>query len=464
MSGGEVLEVGKSEIKPALSAREKALKALVRVERDGAYLNLVLPPLLDMLPPRDRALAVKLSTGTIQRLNTLDWALGLYLKKPLGTLTPWIRNLLRLSAYQLIYLEKIPPHAAVDEGVRLARRYGHRGVAGLVNAVLRRVARSRGDLPWPSREKETLNYLSLYYSYPEWLVKNWLDRFGEEMGEAALKAGNEEPPLSLRPNTMRTTAQALQVRLEEEGVEAEPSPLLPGAIRVTLNRSPVGLKAFREGLFTIQGESSMLVAPILEPRPGEKVLDLCSAPGGKTTHLAELTADRGSIIAADIHNKRLELVKTAARRLGLTGIEVLLMDGRKAGQAGLPFQDRVLVDAPCSGLGVVRRLPELKWRRLPEDIFTMQKRQLALLDGAADLVKPGGTLLYSVCSTEPGETVEVVKAFNQNHPAFTMQPVFEKTPASFIGITSPDCFSLELQPHLNDLDGFFITLWQRRLS
>lgn len=444
--------------KKQLSAREAALKALVRVEQDGAYLNLALPPLLKDLSPRERALASRISAGTIQHLNTVDWALDHYLKNPLNKLTPWIRNLLRLSAYQLLYLDRVPAHASVDEAVRLARRYGHRGVAGLVNAVLRRLPGQSDELPWPEKKNNPEAYLSLTHSHPLWLVQRWMKRYGLEETEALCRANNEIVLPTLRPNILRIDAAQLQEKLLEEGVETEPSVCLPGMLAVKSHQSLAELESFRSGLFTIQGEGSALVAPLLSPTAGEDVLDLCSAPGGKTTHLAELMGDSGTIYAVDLYPRRLQLVDAAARRLGLSSIKTLAMDGRQIKAAGLPVQDRILVDAPCSGLGVMRRLPELKWRRREEDFPQMQKLQLELLSAAAQLLKPGGTLLYSVCTNELEETEAVIKAFSSQHPRLTLHPKPERLPEALSTAFTADG-TATLAPHRNGVDGFFIALW-----
>lgn len=444
--------------KRQISARETALKALVRVEQDGAYLNLALPPLLEGLSPRERALASRVAAGTIQHLNTVDWALNHYLKNPLEKLTPWIRNLFRLSAYQLLYLDRVPAHASVDEAVRLARRYGHRGVAGLVNAVLRRLSVRGEELPWPDSHKHPAEYLSLRHSHPLWLVRRWVKRYGLVETEAICRANNETVVPTLRPNILHVDAAQLQQKLLEEGVETELSPRLPGMLAVTSQQSLAELESFRSGLFTIQGEGSALVAPLLGPVPGQNLLDLCSAPGGKTTHLAELMGDCGIIHAADLHPHRLQLVGSAARRLGLTSIRTLTIDGRQIKDAGLPLQDRILVDAPCTGLGVMRRLPELKWRRREEDFPQMQKLQVELLSAAAPLLKRGGTLLYSVCSNELEETTAVVKAFSSRHPQLILYSNPEGLPEALSGAFTADG-SATLMPHRHGVDGFFIALW-----
>ncbi len=440
------------------TAREAALKALVRVERDGAYLNFVLSPLLEGLSSRERALAFRIATGSIQHLNTVDWALNHYLKNPLEKLTPSIRNILRLSAYQLLYLDRVPVHSCVDEGVRLAQRYGHRGVVGLVNAVLRRLARQGGELPWPDPHQHSAEYLSLRHSHPLWLVRRWIKRYGPEETEALCQANNKIVHTTLRPNSLRIDADQLQEQLREEGVETESSSRVSGMLKVTSQQSLADLASFQSGFFTIQGESSALIAPLLNPMPGQEVLDLCSAPGGKTTHLAELMGDSGIIHAVDLHSHRLQLVDSAARRLDLTSIRTHPMDGRKIAEAGLPLQDRILVDAPCTGLGVIRRLPELKWRRREENFPEMQKLQLALLCAAAPLLKPGGTLLYSVCTNELEETAEVVKHFSSSFPQLMPHREPDCLPEVLSGVFTADG-TATLMPHLHGLDGFFIALW-----
>ncbi len=447
--------------RPAETGREAALQALYRVEQDRAYLNLALPPLLTVLPPPERALARELAAGTIRRLNTLDWSLELYLQRPLPKLTPWIRNLLRMGAYQLLYLERIPPHAAVDESVRLARRYGHRGVAGLVNAVLRRLAASRGALPWPDPVKEPLEHLILSTSHPRWLVERWNRRFGAAEARRLSEATNLPPPLSLRPNRLRISPGALVERLVAEGAAARLSPRLPGAVLAKAAGPIAKLASYRAGLFTVQGESSILVAPLLQPQPGEHIIDLCSAPGGKSTHLAELIGDRGRVTAVDLHPHRLGLVERGARRLGLTAVKTVAADGTRFDGSGLPPAQRILVDAPCSGLGVIRRLPELKWRREPADLQRLPRLQLALLEAAAALLRPGGRLLYSVCTTEPEESTAVADSFEAARPSFTPEPFDFLLPAGLeCGPASPG--RLLLYPHRHSLDGFFIALWRKK--
>ncbi len=447
---------------PVTKARETALRALVRVEQDGAYLNLVLPALLTGACAEERSLAVQLAKGTLQRLNTLDWALGLFIRRSLHTFTPWVRNLLRLSAYQILYLDRIPAYAAVDQAVRLARRFGHRGVAGLVNAVLRRLAQESETLPWPDRLRRPVEYLSLTHSMPQWLISRAIERFGLEEAENWCRANNQAPRTAVRPNILRTNTEDLIEKLRHAGFAAAPSPLVPGILQLATAGSPAATDAFKKGLFTIQGESSALVAPLLNAKSGDTVVDLCSAPGGKTTHIAELLKDCGRVYAVELYQTRLQLVEKAARRLGLKSIQPLLADGRNIDRYNLSTPAAVLVDAPCSGLGVIRRLPEIKWRRSEKELYSRHKLQLELLDAAARLLPPGGKILYAVCSNEPEETVQVVESFIRLHREFFPQPLKPLLPA-VLREKQTDRYTVSLLPHYHGLDGFFIALFSKKV-
>ena len=395
------------------NAREAALVILKEVEEKDAYLNLVLNRVLSQrsFPPAERSLLTELAYGVIQHLHTLDWVISLYSTRSLEKLTPWIRNILRMGTYQLLYLERIPEAAAVDEAVKLAHRYGHKGVAGLVNAVLRKISRAKDNLPWPSREQEPALYLSLHYAYPLWMVQRWIKNLGAEAAEAYCSAGNRRPPLTIRTNTLRLSREELQRVLQAEGTESRECRYAPEGLYLKLAHRLVEMKSFQQGLFQVQGESSMLAAPLLNPQPGERVLDLCSAPGGKTTHLATLMKNQGRIIAADLYPHRLKLVQAAAERQGIQIIQAENIDGRSLPSEWQGTFQRVLLDVPCSGLGVIRRKGDLKWRRRPEDIASLSQLQMQLLRSAFQALCSGGVLLYSACTTEPEETTEVINKF-----------------------------------------------------
>ncbi len=445
------------------SAREAALRALVRVEEDGAYLNLALPTLLQNLPAEERSLAMQLAVGTIQRLNTLDWSINLFSRRPTDTFTTWVRNLLRLSAYQILYLDRIPDYAVVNEAVALARRFGHRGVAGLVNALLRRLSDETTVLPWPDPDQDPLEYLSLKHSQPQWLVARVIDSFGFNEAEKWCLANNRKPAVSIRPNLLQNNPEELTRKLHNEGFGVIQSPLIPGMLCLNSGSNLAATASFREGLFTIQGESSGLIAPLLAPQSGETVVDLCSAPGGKTTHIAELMHDRGLIYAVELRRNRLQLVEKAARRLRLQSIKPLLADGRSIGRYNLPAPDAILVDAPCSGLGVIRRLPEIKWRRTEKDLKELQKLQLEMLSAAAGILPVGGRLLYSVCTTEPEETVQVVEQFGCSHGEFLHEPLQPHLPPA-LREGQDESGAVYIWPHRHDLDGFFIARWRKKTN
>ena len=440
-----------------LSARDAALVVLREVELQDAYVNLALNRVLGRTAYslQDRALLTELSYGVLQRLNTLDWIISLYLDRPLEQLTPWIRNILRLGAYQLCYLERIPAAAAVDEAVKQAHRYGHQGVAGLVNAVLRKVSNRGKKLPWPSLRHSPDEYLSLYYSYPLWMVQRWLAELGFKETEALCAAGNEPAPLTARTNILRLTRPELRQKLEQESVATNELEYAPHGLQLKLGSPLEELESFRQGLFQVQGEASMLVAPLLNPRAGETVLDICSAPGGKTVHLAMLMENKGTIIAADLHPHRLKLVEGAAYRQGVDIITTEKLDGRDIPADKQGLFHRVLLDVPCSGLGVLRRKGDLKWRRQPEDIPALALLQAQLLRGAFSALRPGGVLLYSACTFEREETVDVIKRFLSEEPDAFLSMLSPLLPEALKAEEKEEGM-LWLWPHRHGLDGFFM--------
>lgn len=445
--------------------RETALKALVKVEKDSSYLNLVLPSYLKSLPPVHRGTAAAISYGTVQRLNTLDWALSCYLKKPLKGMTPWIRNLLRSAAYQLLYMDNVPSPLVVDMSVNLAYRYGHKGVASLVNAVLRKLSPGEEVLPFPERNSNPVEYISLYHSHPQWLVNRWVERMGIDKTEEMCRANNQVPPVSLRVNTLKTSREEVKKQLVSEGVKVESEGNLPVSLKVRPN-APIGeLTGFRQGLYTVQGESSMHCGFLLHPSPGEEVVDLCSAPGGKATHLAEIMNNTGVVYAGDVNYSRLGLVEKAANRLGLDIIQTRLWDGREVHQHVKPV-DAVLCDAPCTGLGVISLKPDLKWHKSEEDLHSLPGLQGELLASSAGVVKPGGRLLYAVCSLEPEETFHVVEKFLRENPDFYPVDLTKNESNSIWGDNLRADTAVPgtavFYPYLHGMEGFFAALFYRK--
>jgi 16S rRNA (cytosine967-C5)-methyltransferase len=453
-------------------SRAVALAVLCAVEEREAYANLALGPALDRagLSPPERGLATELVYGVVRRRLTLDWVLGQFSARPVASLAPWVRNLLRLSLYQLLYLSRIPAGAACHAAVDLAKERGHRGVAGFVNAVLRNFLRGREGLAWPDPEAEPAKYLAVRESHPEWLIEQWLWRLGFSETAGLLAANNVPPPVTLRVNRRRTAREELLAGLAQRGIAAEASRWTPEGIVL---RAPGGaveeLPELARGLAQVQDEASQLVAHLVAPEPGERVLDAAAAPGGKTTHLAELMDDQGEVRALDVYPAKLNLIRENAGRLGLSIVRAEAGDALAVGEAE-GFRgafDRVLLDAPCSGLGVLRRRPDARWRKQAQDVAVLSAQQRRLIRSVAAAVRPGGRLVYSTCSTEPEEGEAVVEDFlREQDGEFRFRPAREilaerGLPAA--GETS--AFSgpyLRLWPHRHGTDGFFAACLDRR--
>ncbi|MEB3327921.1 MAG: 16S rRNA (cytosine(967)-C(5))-methyltransferase RsmB [Candidatus Sericytochromatia bacterium] len=442
-----------------LEARGFALQRLIEVEAGGSYANLALKG-LDALPAQERGLATELVSGVTRRRGTLDWYLARMLKGELADLTPAIRNVLRLGAYQLLYLSRIPASAAVDEAVKLAHRHGHAGVARLVNAVLRGLMRQRDalDAGLPDPKVDPVGALEVRCSLPRWLADRWHADYGAAatvLGEWSVKPAS----MALRVNTTRTTRDALLRALEEAGIPAEASPVAPEGVRLGEPREPVRLPGWEQGWFYVQDEAAMLVAHVVAPVRGECILDLGAAPGGKTTHLAALMAGQGQVWAVDRSAARLQLLEANQARLGLTGIHPHVGDATVL--QGLPVADRILLDAPCSGLGVLPRKPDLRWRQTPAGIAELAVLQGQLLDASATRLKPGGRLVYSTCTMSRVENQEVIKAFLARHPAFEPVDFRDFLPEAWRGDTEAGGSMLQLRPDRHGVDGFFIAAVQR---
>jgi 16S rRNA (cytosine967-C5)-methyltransferase len=355
-------------------------------------------------------------------------------------------------------MDRIPPFAAVSETVRLAKQVAHPGVVAYVNAVLRSLARQRATVHLPEAQDDLIGYLVITQSHPRWLVERWLKRHGPERTVAICHADNRPPSLVLRVNRLRTTPERLLASLAAEGCEAKPCRFAPDGIVVTSHPGLDQLRSYHEGWFMIQDEAAILCGYLLSAQPGERVLDACAAPGGKATHAAELMADRGEVLCLDQSRQRLKLVEENAQRLGLRSIHCLVGDAERI-EFAEPF-DRVVVDAPCSGLGVLRRHPDAKWTKSPEVIEAMARKQRAILVNLSRVVKPGGVLVYMTCSTEAEENQRVVRTFVEQHPGFALEPVDSSLPAA-ARIFAQERGWLQTWPGGEELDGFFGARLQR---
>ena len=423
---------------------------------------------------RDRGLVTGIVSGTLRFRAAIDYQLVRLLGRPLGKLDVEVLTSLRLACFQLIYLSRVPPAAVVTDAVSLVRRAGKSSAAGLTNAVLRRLSDQRHALPWPERPRTRLDdnardpwlaYLSTVHSHPTWLVERWLDRYGLDDTETWLRFNNEAPTLTLATNLLRTTREALAVRLTADGVDTRPTAFASAGLKV-VSGQPLTSSAFRQGDCVIQDEASQLIAEVVGVETGDCVLDLCAAPGGKTVRLAADVGATGHVVAADVRPRRVQLLTETLRRTGAADHRTWLLQVASAGP--LPFSeavfDRVLIDAPCSGLGTLRRNPDIRWRRCPADLAAFAAAQLDLLNRAAPVVQPEGWLVYSTCSSEPDENELVVEAFLRANPAFDLVPVHAR-PALSSALTSmatPNgCF--RTFPFRDGLDAFFAAVLARTL-
>ncbi len=444
------------------AARNAALQVLLAVEKDGAYANLELQKYArtGKLRPQDSSLLTELVYGTLRRQGTLDWVINQFSKVPVSRMNYIIRNIVRLGVYQLLYLDRVPPRAVCSESVELAKTRGIRGLAGFVNGLLRSIIRNRKKFAYPDPKDEPAQYLSLKYSHPLWMVERWLERFGMEETAALCRANNEPPSVVLRCNTLKTTPEQLREQLIKEGLEVYPSPLVSEGVIVEKSYYLPELRSFKDGLCTVQDESSMIASLVLNPSTGSLVVDACSGPGGKTTHLAQLMKNRGRIMAFDVHEHRLELVEEACRRLGVDIVETVLSDAREIPERVKQKADYLLVDVPCSGLGVIRRRPDLRWRVQPGDLHLHAKQQLEILGQAARCLKTGGRLVYSTCSTEPEENIGVVNSFLMEYTGFIPEDLTSLL--QFPITDQKDLIDarrgyLQLLPHRHRTDGFFVS-------
>jgi len=442
-------------------AREIALDVLNRVEEQKSYSNLELRHVLDKsgLSAADAGLVTELVYGTIQRRLTLDFVLSQFVGNK--KIQPWVRNLLRLSLYQIRYLDRIPERAAVHEAVEIAKRRGHQGIASLVNGVLRNSLRN--PQAWDQQPQgDAAAQIAVACSHPEWLVRRWLKVYGEETTRAICEANNRPARPSVRVNRLKMTRDELLARLGEQGVAATPSALSPDGILLA-GGNPADSDWYRQGYWTVQDESSMLVAPAVAPEPGMRVLDACAAPGGKTTHLAEYMGNQGLIVANDVHPHKRALIAVAASRLEIGIIETMVSDALDLPEKGLGSFDRILLDAPCSGFGVIRRKPDLKWNKSPDDVKEIAKLQYQLLSNLSRMLAPSGKLVYSTCTIEPEENQEIVRRFVREHPNFAIDPTLaEDLPEAVRGLLDDSGGCLQILPHHFGSDGFFIARLKRR--
>jgi 16S rRNA (cytosine967-C5)-methyltransferase len=436
------------------TTRLLAFKILNRVLFEGAYPDLVLKSTFNKNPDLtsvDKALLTELVYGVIRWLVKLDYIIGVFAERRVNKKE--ILNILRIGIYQLLFLSGIPDYAAIFETVDIAKGvYGER-VARFVNAILREFSRKKENIRYPARESSPMSYISVNYSFPPWLVKKWMDVFGMDYTEGLCHSLNQIPLLTGRVNTLKTTREDLIRKMRDRNIEVVKTKYSPTGISFFTDLNPAEIPEFRSGLFTVQDEGAQLISHLLDPEPGEKILDACSSPGGKSTHIAEITGNRGEIIACDVNPSRLKLVESQSRRLGVEIIKTICADASSERFLEKERFDKILVDAPCSGLGTIRRNPDAKWKKTWSDILELSEIQFRILSETSIRLKVNGIIVYAVCTLMPEENEVVIQRFLSVHPEFKIDLEIEST-SPIKAFLDKDGFFIS-DPVRHNMDGFF---------
>lgn len=406
------------------NSRELILDTLLLIDRDGEYSHIALKQVLDKyqyLDKKERAFITRVVNGTLERMIELDHIIHSFSKVKVNKMKPVIRMILRSGVYQIKYMDAVPDSAVCNESVKLTGKRGFTGLKGFVNGVLRNVSRNLAKVEYPSREKDPEGYLSIRYSLPAWLAAQWILEYGLEKAEEIGEGFFAERPLCVRCNTSRISREELAERLRREGVEATPDEEVPCALWLQGYDHVAGLPEFREGLFYVQDLSSMRAVLWADPKEGDQVLDVCAAPGGKAIHVAEMLRGTGMVEARDLTDYKVGLLEENIRRTGLANIRAVKWDATLPDQEKEEKMDIVLADLPCSGLGVLGKKPDLRYKMTPEKEEELVRLQQKILSVAQAYVKPGGTLVYSTCTIHRAENEENTRWFLENHPKFRLR-------------------------------------------
>jgi 16S rRNA (cytosine967-C5)-methyltransferase len=443
------------------SVRDVVVEILVAVEKNQAYSNLLLNKMIEKnnLSSKDVGLLTEIVYGTIQRRETIDYYLAPFIKDK-KKLEKWVHVLLRMSVYQMVYLDRIPERAVLFEAVEIAKKRGHKGIASLVNGVLRSIQRE--GLPSLEDIKDPIERISIEKSHPYWLVSRWVNQFGIDKTRKMCEINLLPPEQTARVNLNKANVDEVLDKLSNEGIEATRGSLSVDSIKI-LKGNVAHSKSFKQGFLTIQDESSMLVSRALGVEKDEQILDSCAAPGGKTTHIAELLQGTGLVTALDIHEHKVKLIKNQVTRLNLNNVTTKTLDSRKTTEV---FEnssfDRILVDAPCSGFGVIRRKPDIKYTKELSDIASLKNTQLTILNAVSPLLTKGGTLVYSTCTIDKDENDGVVEEFLTANPDFELDLEFQ-TRLPYQVQSYVDNGKLQIFPHYFGTDGFFIACFRKQV-
>lgn len=430
------------------TGREAALESLTACRRIDAWSDGSLKASCRDLDRREAALAARLTYGVLQNRALLDFYLNAYCKQPFAKLEPFLRDVLRLGAYQILYMDRIPDSAAVNEAVRMVKDRKRQRASGFVNALLRRLSREKGNLP-EIPAGSAAAYLSIRYSHPEWLVQRLLELLGREEAEEFLRLNNEAVPTTIQLNPLKCTSEELAASLAASGAKAAPHAWMPRCWELSGGGDLEDMPAFRNGMFQVQDAAAKAAVLAAGAKPGDRVMDVCAAPGGKSFAAAMAMEDKGEIVACDIHPHKLPLIEKGAQRLGLRSVRTALADGQEEHEEWRNAFDLVLCDVPCSGIGIIRKKPDVRYKDLP-DIKDLPWMQGAILENACRYVKPGGVLLYATCTILPEENQGVTDEFLSRHPEFVREAF------TLPGREEENDGSLTLWPQRHGTDGFYI--------
>ena len=415
------------------------------------------------LSTRNRAFAVHLIQGVLRFRLRLDWIIEQTTRFSFRRIEPSVLNILRIALFQIFFMERVPESAAVNEAVKQTKVFGKGHISGFVNGILRQICRNKKQISFPDPQRERLRYLSVYHSYPEWLVGKWIREVGADSVERLLEAGNRNPDLIVRTNRLKISRRDLIARLGHEGIAATPTRYSPDGLKLRgLKGSVTRLSAFREGLFQVQDEAPQICSRLIFPAQGDFLLDLCAGVGGKSTHLAELMRGDGEVLAVDVNRARLEKLRESSRRLGICCIQHVVADaGAKLSRTfNRPF-DKILVDAPCSGLGVLSRNPDAKWSKTNSDIRRLARLQLSILREAVALLRKGGNMLYVTCTISKEENEDVVSEFLTHNPEMILEDLNARVPEWGLDLVDDRGF-FRTGPRLHEMDGFFAALFRKK--
>ncbi|QEH68946.1 16S rRNA (cytosine(967)-C(5))-methyltransferase RsmB [Cellulosilyticum sp. WCF-2] len=440
------------------TVREQIVDLLIEIEKEASYAQLVLKRALQDIDAKDKGFVTEVVYGTLKYQIKLDYILNQFSKTPVHRMKPLIRNVMRMSLYQMLYLDKVPTSAIINEAVKIVKKRKFQNLSGFVNGILRNIDRQREQITYPDETKNLVLAMSIHYAIPEWMIEDWLKVYKEEEVKSICEALNERAEVCVRYNTLKTNKLEFEETLKVEGIQLKEGAFLEEAFYLkgvdNLQNSP----SFKKGEWTVQDESAMLVAHVMAPQKGDCILDMCSAPGGKSIHMAELMANEGRIVSCDIHPHKLELIKKNAKRMGITIIEPTLQDGTLKNECYVEAFDKVLLDAPCSGLGIMKRKPDIRTHKSKEGLLEIVALQKKLALAAISYLKPGGRLVYSTCTISHEENegmVSYIKALG-----LELENIVDTIPNP-LKKAIKEKGMIQILPHMAGTDGFFIASFKK---